>query len=93
MYARIITAQLKQDQVDAAVQAWRERVDPLIRQQQGYVEHHLYADRETGKAVVVVHYANAADLEAAERGFGERVASIAALLEGRPTAARYEVAI
>jgi heme-degrading monooxygenase HmoA len=93
MYARIITAQLKQDQVDGAVEAWQERVDPLIRQQQGYVAHHLYVDRETGTAVVVVHYGSAADMAAAEHGFGERVASIAALLEGRPTAARYEVAV
>jgi heme-degrading monooxygenase HmoA len=93
MYARIITAQLKQDRVEEAVAAWRERVDPLIRQQQGYVEHHLYADRASGRSVVVIHYRAAADLEAAERGFGERMASIAALLEGRPTAARYEVAI
>jgi hypothetical protein len=41
----------------------------------------------------VIHYRDAADLEAAERGFGERVASIAEVLEGRPEGARYEVAI
>jgi heme-degrading monooxygenase HmoA len=93
MYARIISAQLRRERIDEAVEAWRGRVEPLIRQQQGYQEMHLYVDRATGKAVVLVHYAMAADLEAAERGFGERVASIADLLEGRPVSERYEVAI
>lgn len=93
MYARIITGQLRRDRIDEATHAWRERVAPLLEQQQGFQGLRLYVDQETGKTVVIVHYATEADMAAGQQGFAARVAAIQELLAGQPTVEQYEVAM
>jgi heme-degrading monooxygenase HmoA len=93
MYARIVTGQLRQDRVDEATDAWRERVAPQLERQAGFQGLRLYVDRATGKTVVIVHYASEADMAAGQQGFPERVAAIRDLLVGQPTVEQYEVAL
>ncbi|HEX5506311.1 MAG TPA: antibiotic biosynthesis monooxygenase, partial [Thermomicrobiales bacterium] len=84
---------LRRDRIEESTRVWRERVAPLLEQQQGFEGLRLYVDQETGKAVVIVHYATAADMAAGQQGFVERVAAIRDVLDGQPSVEQYEVAV
>ena len=88
MHARIVTAQVAPDKLDQAAGAFEQQVLPSLRQERGFQRATAYADRGTGKLVVVSEYASAEDLAASEAGFRQRTALVAGLLSGPPSAER-----
>jgi hypothetical protein len=53
MYARTITATLVPGKADEAIEIFRTKIVPIIREQPGYVSAAIYLDREHNRAQTV----------------------------------------
>ena len=95
MHARVVTAQLKPDKVDAAVSQYRQSVVPAARQQRGYRGKLLFVSRETQKALSITLWETEHDMMASESsGYLEaQFRGLEGLFSAAPTTEHYEVSV
>ncbi len=93
MYARVTIVQVQPDKIDEAIRIAQETV-PLLRQQPGFHELTVLADRQTGHAHILSLWQSEAELRASETGvYQEGMARLAALLVGPPRREELEVLV
>ena len=59
MYARVVTIDVRRDELDECVRIFREVNGPSIAAQPGFDHGHWWLDREAGKATSVTFWATA----------------------------------
>ena len=75
MLARVVTIQVKPEQMDECIRIFREVNAPSIAEQPGFDHGHWWVDRTSGEATSVTFWENEADEEASR-------ANIPRLVEG-----------
>jgi quinol monooxygenase YgiN len=90
MYARMVTALVEPQNVDAAIQLWQESVAPTTRQQVGFRNARLFVDRGTGRIRTVGLWQTETDFEASVAWNDAQLAKFAALFVAPPAVEGYE---
>lgn len=92
MYSRVTQLEIDtlRSGVDEAVAIFRERVAPLLREQDGYEGAYVLVTPE-GKALLITFW-ETAEAAAATPFYGEQMAQYVTLFKSPPGRERYEVA-
>ena len=94
MYSQLVRFQVQPGKVEEVIATFRDSVLPAARQQKGFKDAYLLADRSNNKGVGLSLWESEADVAALmESGFyREQVAKLAAVFAGPPEREVYEVA-
>jgi quinol monooxygenase YgiN len=93
MHARVTIGDLKPGKVDDFLQVFRSELLPHVKEDPGFVNIRVMADRGTNKLVAIAMYESEADAKGADARFQERVGKVSDLLAAPPSAAIYEVGV
>jgi heme-degrading monooxygenase HmoA len=94
MYARLITAEVKPDQVEQFPAAFGERILADITREPGFKGLYLLKDAPQNKVLALVLWETEADALASNAGFmRERLPKMATMLAGQPAAQTLEVVL
>ncbi|MBV9228540.1 MAG: antibiotic biosynthesis monooxygenase [Chloroflexi bacterium] len=96
MYARVIVTHTRPEQVDEAIQLYRESVVPEQKKQHGFKSIVLLNDRATGKGISITFWETEADLQAsdlASQYYQQQMAKFATYWTAPPVREAYEVTI
>lgn len=91
MYARMVTAGIKPERVNEAVQRWRETVAPSVQQREGFISARLLIRRDAGKIVSIGLWETEADFQATIEWNREQVATFTDFFTEPPVVDGYEV--
>ena len=90
MYARMVTASIMPDKLDAAIQLWKDSVAPTTRQQKGFVNARLYVDRNASRIRTIGLWQTEADFRASAAWNQEQLDKFVALFMAPPVVEGYE---
>ncbi len=95
MKARVVTARLRPDSVDEAVNQYRSAVVPTARQQKGFRGKLLFLNRDTQQALSITLWETEDDMLASESsGYLEaQFRGLGSLFSAPPTTEHYEVSV
>lgn len=93
MFARVFTAQIQPDKLDAMRQVVQDAVIPTAKTQAGFIGLLFLTDVMLGKVMIISQWATEADRAASEsNGFlHEQLAKLSAFVSGPPTTERFVV--
>ncbi len=93
MHARVITSQFQPGKAEDAVNLWRDKIAPSLKQRKGFRGAYLMGDRNTGRGVTVTLWETEADATAQDTSgeYQQAVALFAQLFAAPPTREQYEV--
>ena len=94
MFARVTTNQVKPDQIEAAINSFREQVGSVAKKMAGFKGSYFLVDRQTGKIVGVALWDKKENLDASDKVAAEIRAKIrqASAATSSGTVEIYEVA-
>lgn len=94
MHGRIVSVQVKPEDLDKAVGIYRESVIPAAKEQRGFHEALLFTDFTTGRAVSITIWETEEDLLAGQYSgyYQEQIAKFAELMIRTPDQAGFELA-
>jgi heme-degrading monooxygenase HmoA len=95
MFARVVTAQMKKEYLDEAVQIYEESIVAYARGQEGFREIRLLSDRETGKMISITLWETEEDMLAGERSsyLRDQFARLIGFLVAQPTTEHFQVVV
>jgi len=93
MYARLTTTQTAVDKTDQAVEIWRDKVGPALKQQKGFKGAYLIGDHATGKGISITLWESEADVKATDAALPQLIALFEGMFTGQPTIETFEVMV
>jgi len=89
----VILGRVKLDKQAEAVKIYKESVEPVAKEQKGFVRMHLLTDPDTSKFISISIWETENDMVAGESDgyLQKQLAKIAALFVGPPTIQHYTV--
>jgi heme-degrading monooxygenase HmoA len=93
MHGRIVSVEVKPQDIGTATSIYQESVVPAAQQQKGFRGAMLFTDARTGKAVSITLWDSEEELLAGQESgyYQEQLAKFAELLVRRPEQAGYEL--
>lgn len=91
MYARNVTVRIKPDQLEEAIQFWKETLPAAVRQQKGFIRAHLLVDRASGTLRSLGFWETEADLQRSAGWNQEQVARFESFFAAPPVVEHFEV--
>ena len=87
MYAALITGSIRPDQVDQAIDIYRERIVPMVRGWSGFRGLYVLTDRASGRGLILALYETEEDARRVETSgqFQQATAAFGEALAGPPT--------
>ena len=92
MYARNVTVRIKSEQLDEAIQTWKDTVAPSVRQQKGLVSVHLLVDRANSSLRSIGFWETEADLQGSVRWNQGQLDKFTTFFAAPPVVELFEVA-
>ena len=93
MYARLTTTQTAVDKTDQAVEVWRDKVGPALKQQKGFKGAYLIGDHETGKGISITLWETDADVKATDATLPQILALFEDMFTAQPAVETLEVLV
>ena len=93
MYARLTTTQTAVDKTDQAVEIWRDKVGPALKQQKGFKGAYLIGDHETGKGISITLWETDADVKATDATLPQILALFEGMFTAQPNVETLEVLV
>ena len=93
MYARLTTTQTAVDKTDQAVEIWRDKVGPALKQQKGFKGAYLIGDHETGKGISITLWETDADVKATDATLPQILALFEDMFTAQPAVETLEVLV
>ena len=94
MHGRIVSVQVKPEDLGKAIEIYRDSVIPAAKQQTGFLEALLFTDSATGRAVSITIWETEEDLLAGQASgyYQEQIAKFAELMIRTPDQEGFELA-
>jgi len=93
MYVRLTTTQTAVDKTDQAVELWRDKVGPALKQRKGFKGAYLVGDHATGKGLAITLWETQADVQATDTDVPKILAMFEDMLTGQPSVETFEVLV
>ena len=95
MNARVVSARLRPDMIDAAVSQYRSAVVPAAKEQTGYRGKLLFVNRDTHQALSITLWETEGDMLASESSgyLQAQFSALGDLFSEPPTTEHYEVSV
>ena len=92
MYVGVILYRFKPEDVDKALQVWREMVLPEAKKQAGFINAEMFADKVTGRAMDIGYWQTEADADNFEKSgaYGFLLTALSDYLEVKPSRMKFQ---
>jgi len=91
MFARITYSQLVSGTTDKALDVWKEKVGPALKQAKGFQGAYVIGDPDTGKGVTVTLWETEADMKATDATMPQTLALFEGMFASQPDQESMEV--
>jgi hypothetical protein len=94
MYARVVSGPIAPENLDEAIQLWRNTVAPSVKQQKGFKSARLLVDRRAGKVMSIGFWEMEPEVQGTSEWNREQIAKFAGLFSAPPLVEEhYEIAV
>ena len=91
MYARITYSQLVSGTTDKALDVWKEKVGPALKEAKGFKGAYVIGDPDTGKGVTFTLWETEADMKATDATMPQTLALFEGMFASQPDQESMEV--